>query len=207
MKLKNLILRAMFFPLLLITSQSALATVILGFTPGTQTVLLSGQASVDITASNLQNEYVGAFDFSIGWDSSILSLASVSFGGALGGGLLSFQSESTDNGLGISSLTESSFLSDLTMLQTGVADIVLATLVFDTLSIGQSALSLTENISGGGFLGDEKGLLLAANANGGLIKVTSQVPVSETLSLMGIGLLALLGIRRRNGLAYNRAVR
>ena len=57
---------------------------ILSFTPNAQTVLLSEQASVNIVATNLQNEYVGAFDFDVSWDNSILSLASVSFGNALG---------------------------------------------------------------------------------------------------------------------------
>ncbi len=198
---KKLILRSMVSSFLLITSQSAFAVVILNFTPTAQTVLLSGQASVDITASNLQNEYIGAFDFDVNWDNSILSLASVSFGSALGGGLLSFQNESTNNGLGISTLAEASFLSDLTSLQTGTTDIILATLVFDTLSVGQSILNLTGNIPGGGFLGDENGFLLATNANTGSINVVAtQVPVPETLFLMGAGLLTLLSVRRRNGL-------
>jgi len=201
MTLKKSVLRAIFLPLLLVTSPSVLATVILDFTPGTQTVLLSGQASVDITASNLQNEYIGAFDFNVAWDNSILSLSSVSFGSALGGGLLSLQSASINNALGISSLAESSFLSDLTSLQTGTADIILATLVFNTLSVGQSVLSLTGNLPGGGFLGNESGLLLAANADTGIINVVDNpIPVPATLLLMGTGLLTLLGIRRRNRL-------
>jgi len=198
---KKLILRSMVSSFLLITSQSAFAVVILNFTPTAQTVLLSGQASVDITASNLQNEYIGIFDFDVNWDNSILSLASVSFGSALGGGLLSFQNESTNNSLGISTLAEASFLSDLTSLQTGTTDIILATLVFDTLSVGQSILNLVGNIPGGGFLGDENGFLLATNANTGSINVVAtQVPVPETLFLMGTGLLTLLSVRRRNGL-------
>ncbi|NOX91238.1 MAG: PEP-CTERM sorting domain-containing protein [Gammaproteobacteria bacterium] len=201
MMFKKLILRSMVSSFLLITSQSAFAVVILNFTPTAQTVLLSGQASVDITASNLQNEYIGIFDFDVNWDNSILSLASVSFGSALGGGLLSFQNESTNNSLGISTLAEASFLSDLTSLQTGTTDIILATLVFDTLSVGQSILNLVGNIPGGGFLGDENGFLLATNANTGSINVVAtQVPVPETLFLMGTGLLTLLSVRRRNGL-------
>jgi len=197
---KKLILRGMVLPLLLITSQSVFATVILSFTPSTQTVLLSGQASVDIVASNLQNEYIGAFDFDVSWDNSILSLSSVSFGSALGDGFLSFQDANTNNGTGTSSLAESSFLTDLTSLQTGTANIILATLIFDTLSVGQSALSLTGNILGGGFLGDENGLLLTASANTGLINVVStSIPEPETLFLMGVGFLALFGLRRRNG--------
>jgi len=200
--LKKPVFRAMFLLLLFITSQSAVATVILSFTPDTQTVLLFGQASVDITASNLQDEYIGAFDFGVGWDNSILSLASISFGNALGGGFLSLQSENINNGSGISDLAEVSFLSDLTLLQTGTADIILATLVFDTLSVGQSVLNLTGNIRGGGFLGDENGLLLAADANSGLINVVaSPVPLPGALFLMGGGLLGLWGVRWRNGLA------
>jgi len=194
---KKSILPSIVLPLLLISSPSAFATVILDFSPSVQTVPLSGQASVDITASNLQSEYIGAFDFDISWDSSILSLASVSFGNALGGGLLSFQAENTNNSMGTSSLTELSFLSNLTSLQTGNTNIILATLIFDTLSTGQSALALAGNISGGGFLSDENGNLLAASANSGLINVVT-VSAPETLFLMGIGLLMIFGIRRRN---------
>ncbi len=200
MMLKKLILRGMILPLLLITSQSVFATVILSFSPNTQTILLSGQASVNIVASNLQNEYIGAFDFDVSWDNSILSLASVSFGNALGGGSLSLQSENTNNGLGTSNLAESSLLSSLTSLQTGTTNIILATLVFDALSVGQSVLNLTGNISGGGFLGDENGGILDTSTNPGLINVvTTSIPEPETLFLVGVGLLALFGLRRRNG--------
>ncbi|MCF6338541.1 MAG: PEP-CTERM sorting domain-containing protein [Gammaproteobacteria bacterium] len=197
MMLKKLILRGITLSFLLTVSQSAFATVILGFTPNTQTVLLSGQASVNIVATNLQNEYVGAFDFDVSWDNSILSLASVSFGNALGGGSLSLQSENTDNGLGTSNLAESSLLSSLTSLQTGTTDIILATLIFDTLSVGQSILNLTGNIPGGGFLGNENGSLLTTSANTGLINVVT-VSEPESLFLVGAGLLALFGMRRRN---------
>ncbi len=79
-------------------------------------------------------------------------------------------------------------------------NIILAALVFDALNVGQSVLSLTGNISGGGFLGNENGELLAANANTGLINVVStSTPKPETLFLLGAGFLALFGIRRRNG--------
>ncbi len=197
--LKKLILQSITLPLLLVASQSVFATVILSFTPNTQTVLLSGQASVNIVATNLQNEYIGAFDFDVSWDNSILSLASASFGNALGGGSLSLQSESTNNSLGTSSLAESSLLSSLTSLQTGTTNIILATLVFDALNVGQSVLSLTGNIAGGGFLGNENGNLLAASANTGLINVVStSIPEPETLFLVGVGFLALFGLRRRN---------
>lgn len=200
--IKKLMLHGITLFLLLMTSQTVFATVILGFTPNTQTVLLSGQASVDITASNLQNEYIGAFDFNITWNNSILSLSNISFGNALAGGTSSFQSETIDNGLGTSNLAESSFLFDLTSLQTGTADIILATLIFDTLSVGQSVLNLTENILGGGFLGDENGSLLTTNADTGIINVVDVIatPVSapETLFLMGLGLLAIFSVRRRN---------
>jgi len=197
--LKKLILQSITLPLLLVASQSVFATVILSFTPNTQTVLLSGQASVNIVATNLQNEYIGAFDFDVSWDNSILSLASASFGNALGGGSLSLQSESTNNSLGTSNLAESSLLSSLTSLQTGTTNIILATLVFDALNVGQSVLSLTGNIAGGGFLGNENGNLLAASANTGLINVVStSIPEPETLFLVGVGFLALFGLRRRN---------
>jgi len=198
---KKLILRGITLPLLLMTSQSVFATVMLDFSPNTQTVLLSGQASVDVTASNLQNEYIGAFDFGIAWDNSILSLSSISFGSALGGGVSSFQDENTNNSLGISNLSESSLLFDLTSLQTGTADIILATVVFDTLNVGQSALNLTGNILSSGFLSDENGSLLTASANSGLINVVTSIPTPETLFLVGLGLLALFATRRQN--SYN----
>ncbi len=200
MRFNKLILRAVAFSLLLMASQSVFAVVILNFSPNSQTVLLSGQASVDIVASNLQNEFIGEFDFIASWDSSILSLANVSFGSLLGDGTNSIQSEITDNVAGSSILAEVSFLSsaDLFLSQPGTGNFILATLVFDTLTVGLSDLTLTQNISGGGFLGDGGGLLLAANANPGSINVVAaSVPEPGTLFLIGIGLLTILTLRQR----------
>lgn len=193
----NKILRGMAMAFLLMLSQSAFAVVVLDFSPNTQTVLLPGQASVDIMATGLNNEYIGGFDFIVDWDTSILSLASVSFGSSLG--FFPFQAEITDNALGTSNLAELSF-EDVTLFQTGITDFILATLVFDTLSVGLSALNLTENILGGGFLSDETGFgALAATANTGYINVISTaVPEPGTLLLMGIGLLTVLSVRRQN---------
>jgi len=196
---KKSILKGMALSLLLMTSQSVFAIVILDFTSNTQTVLLGGQASVDITASNLQNEFIGEFDFNVNWDSSILSLSGISFGNALGGGG-AFSLQGTTDVQGMATLAETSLVTDLTSLQTGTTDIILATLVFNTLNVGSSALTLTGNIDGG-FLGDEIAELLATEANSGLVNVVSS-SVSEpgTLLLMGIGLLTFLSGRRRTNL-------
>ncbi len=192
---KKIILKGMVVAFLLMAYQSAFATVILDFSPNSQTVVLSGQASVDIVADNLQNEFISGFDFNTSWDSNILSLANVSFGSALGPP--SFPSATIDNSLGFSNLSDISFLFDLTSVQSGTGSIILATLVFDTLTVGMSDLTLTGNISGGGFLSDEYGLLLAANANSGSINViAASVPEPGTLFLLGAGLLTILSIRK-----------
>lgn len=194
---KKIIFKGMVFFLLLMGYQSAFATVILDFSPNSQTVLLSGQASVDIVASNLQNEFISGFDFNTRWDSNILSLANVSFGSALGSP--SLPSVTIDNSLGFSNLADISFLFDLTSVQSGTGSIILATLVFDTLTVGVSDLSLTGNIPGGGFLSDEYGFLLATSANSGSINViTATIPEPGTLFLLGIGLLTVLSIRQRS---------
>ncbi|MDH3431557.1 MAG: PEP-CTERM sorting domain-containing protein, partial [Gammaproteobacteria bacterium] len=88
-------------------------------------------------------------------------------------------------------------------LQDGIAPVVLATLIFDAISIGTSDLSFTGNILGQSspfnLLGDELGIPLAVLEPGtGSITVVpvAQVPEPGSLLLLLTGLLAMI-VRRR----------
>lgn len=180
---------------LLCASQSSFA-VMIGFEPNYQLVNLGDQATVDIVVSDLGGAEIGGFDFSTAWDDSILALSDVSFGSALGDTDPFSLETMIDSiaGIGNVELSGLSLLFDLTGLQNGVDDVVLATLTFDTLSTGISGLDLIGSIlPRGGFLSDSAGMLLATTANSGEIEVVASVPVPAPTSILlfGIGFLAM----------------
>ena len=180
--------------LLLLTNQ-AYAVPVLTFTPNTQTVALGNQATVTIGVSGLSNEFVGAYDFSVNWDSSILSLSSVDFGNFLDGPNSSTTSVIASTG----SVNVAEVSLGLLVNQDGFSDIELFTLTYDTLGLGDSFLDFTAGIEPNfGFLGDELGQELAVNTSQSLITVMETTSVSEPglIWLMSLGLTGLLGFRR-----------
>ncbi len=189
------------FGFLVLVSQLAFESQIveaisLEFVPDTQTVALGDPVTVDVFASNPGGTLVGAYDFFVNYESSVLTLNTVVFGSALGGPLDSLRDDA-ESSVGTVNLSELSFLTDLTALQNGADNVLLFTMVFDTDSLGTSALTFSENIAGivDGFLGDESGQAIVLDAVGtGDINV---VPVPGAIWLMGSGLLALYGFKNR----------
>lgn len=189
------ILRILKVALFLVVSTSYVPisqAVMLEFSPQNQVVQFGDQATVDIFATDLTGEFVGAYDFFVNYDSSILGIADFIFADSLGGPLSSI--ETTDFQDGSINAAAVSLLFDLTSLQDGVSDVLLFSVVFDTLALGVSDLLFQENILGiaGGFLGDEVGAPLLTAVTAGSIEVVDSLQVAEPslLFLLLAGLLA-----------------
>ena len=196
-------------PLLLLAAGrvDAVSIVSLEFAPAAQTVNLGAQATVDINVTDLSGELIGAFDFDVLWDSSLLSLASADFGPSLGGGPFdSFQSDPlSDPGNptfgvpGVANMSELSLLFDFTGLQNGIDPVTLFSLTFDTLDTGTSSLTFAPGFFGD-YLVDDFGLTLITDANTtGSITIERSSVIAEpgVLTLMALGLLLPGFMRRR----------
>lgn len=175
--------------------------ILINFDPVAQTTEFGNQVSVDVTAdAGGQVDLFGpvviaAYDLIVNWDSTLLSLADVMFGGSLGDPELVESLQGTVPGTGMVNVAEVSFLFDFTGLQDGSV-FTLFTLVFDTLDVGTSSLDISDPI-----VGDFAGLPLEAVLGTGSIEITERtVAVAEpgTLLLFMTGLLAIRSVRRRS---------
>jgi hypothetical protein len=191
---------AILLPFLFFAAGRALAMPTLEFVPSAQTVNLGDQTTVDINVTGLSGEFVGAFDFDVNWDSSLLSLASVDFGTSLGGPVDSAQSNPlTDSsnptfGLaGTANVAEVSF-ADLSTLQTGTDPFSLFSLTFESLAAGTSSLAFSPGLFGG-FLGDDLGFSLLTDASATGAITVDPIPAAVYLFLSGLGALTWLGKR------------
>jgi len=174
---------------------------VIAVAPANQSVLLGNQATVDISYSGA---FIGDFDIDISWNTAIIDLASLSFGTQLGGPADSIQSSSP--GLGTVNAFEISLLTDipsLMALQPGQTATLL-TLVFDTLSVGASPVSIIVNA-----LGDENGNadtnLIVSNGQITVFQRNGVIPEPSSLLLMGAG-VAWLAWRGRRVRAYHRSL-
>lgn len=160
----------------------------LSFTPSSSSVGIGGNVAVDITISGLDaGADLGAFDFSVLFNSAALGITGYTLGNGLGdlGAMEALDISAGNIGGGLFNLSEISFLSDLSA-QAGT--FTLATLYFTGLSNGDSLLSFS-NVT----LGDAFGNMLAADLGTGTI---SAVPEPQIL-LLFLGGLGLLGFVRR----------
>ena len=171
--------------------------------PSSQSVSVGSTTTVDLVISGLGDgsaPSLGTFDLDVGFDPAVLDFSGATFGNQLdlfGFGDLQFVTP----GVGTVNLFELSLesITDLDTLQTG--SFVLATLSFDALASGSSALSIAVNA-----LGDSLGDPLEAEVTGGTIRSVgdvSPVPEPASLPLVGIGILSMvaLAMRRRRKIA------
>lgn len=193
--MKNRLITAIVTTLTLCTALPATAITI-EFIPPSQSVSVGSTTTVDLVISGLVDNAapsLGAFDLDVGFDPSVLN-----FSGAALGNQLDLFGLGTINGvisgIGTVNLFELSLesVADLDTLQAG--SFLLATLSFDALASGSSALSITLNA-----LGDSSGNPLDAEIVGGTIGSVGAVPEPASLPLIGIGILSMIALvmRRR----------
>jgi hypothetical protein len=171
------------------------SAITIGFNPSSQLVGIGSTAMVDLVISGLGDgaaPSLGTFDLDVGFDPSILSFSSATYGNQLdlfGLGDIQFLTI----GVGTVNLFELSldFADDLDNLQTN--SFFLATLSFNTIASGNSELNITVNA-----LGDSNGNQLQNELLVGNVDVQSvnQVPVPPAFLLLGSGLIGLIGTRR-----------
>jgi hypothetical protein len=171
--------------------QSPAQAITIGFA---QEVELGSPVDVPIVVSGLGDAAppsLSSFDLDVSFDPSILAFDSVAFGDPLLGDQLDlFGSGSLTDvlpGAGTVNLFELSFdlPSDLDTLQAG--SFTLATLTFDTLALGTSAIDISANA-----LGDAFGDPLVADLPSGFVKV---IPEPGSALLLAFGALAVLILR------------
>ncbi|MER0203898.1 MAG: hypothetical protein DU480_08600 [Nitrosomonas sp.] len=165
--------------------------------PVSQTVTLGNTAVIDIGISGLgdhSSPSLGVFDLDILFDPAILGFNSVVFGdSALGDqlDLLGFGSitdvKTVSGSINLFELSLDS-AADLDSMQSG--EFVLARILFNSLSIGDSALQIVVND-----LGDANGAAITAAVSDARITV-SAIPEPDSIFLMISGLLVIFLFRK-----------
>jgi hypothetical protein len=157
-------------------------------------VVVGSEVSVDVTASGMVDggaPSMGVFDFDLAFDSLLLEVVSVQFGGGLdvlGLGAI----DSVLIGAGTVNLLQLSLdtVEDLHALQPD--EFSLATITFAALAEGASALELSVNA-----IGDAFGVAIPVSiANGEVVVVAVPEPASALLMAGGLALM-VASLRRR----------
>lgn len=172
----------------------------LKITPTSQTVGLGDSASVDIEVYDLGAEIVAAFDLDLLYDPAILDATDVEFGSELSLGMpFIFSLPSEDLSIpGVVDFAEVSLLPDAFLSAIQPDSFTLATISFDAIGLGTSALTLVVNDDPlfNDVKGLENGVLdfdLVADGSITVVEELTPTPEPGTISLLGVGLIGMLG--------------
>jgi hypothetical protein len=164
---------------------------------GSDTIGPTGIATIDLNISGLTPGLtaLGTFDVNIDFNSSVVNFVSATYGDPILGDQLNFNGlalQETTPGVGTTELFQLSLDDPSTLLSSQPASFTIATLTFDAVGTGTSALALSLNA-----LGDQNGNSLNATLQNGSIAVTgatAQVPEMEATSAASALSLLLGGI-------------
>ena len=195
MSLKKLFSYGLFFLIYITTSQYASAITI-NIVPDSQTVQVGDAFNLDVVVSGLSsaNEIVSAYDLDISYDTSILNATAVSFGSYLDSPLYPSIQDSVLPGT--VNIAELSFLFDDELALQQTDSFTLATLSFDALMAGVSAIAFVADPVYGIDVKGRNAQILPLGVNNATVTVNSiiNVPEPNTLALM---LIALVGLSIR----------
>lgn len=167
--------------------------VIISVDPANQTIPLGAPVSINVAIAGLGSGSLslGAFDFNLSFDPSLIAFNSITFGDPAHGDQLaplvgSITGSSFDSALGYVHQYEISLdlAGDLNAMQPGA--FILTSLTFTTIGVGNSSLRISDLI-----LGDAYGNPLTPNINNGTIRVVSVVPEPSTY-IAGFSALGML---------------
>lgn len=171
----------------------SVSAVTLSIEPASQFVTASDPVSVDIVFSDLSGGLdLSAFNFNVHYDASILSFDSYVLGSELTDLFMGQDDYSGGNvGSGIVNLSELSWLMDFTAQPDSF---VLATITFDTIATGTSALTFSNVLLGDVSASPISGITFE---EGSIEVASAPVPEPATMFLLGSGLLGLVGCRKK----------
>lgn len=163
----------------------------LSFDPLVSLINIGDMLEVNISISDLSGSYIGAFDFNVNFDDTILTFDSYILSDNLGDISLGDADDWSlgDLGFGTVNIAELSWLWDLSFQEDSFT---LATLFFTGNSAGNSELEFGfANIS------DDWGDPIVVSLGMGTIDVAAPIPEPGTIFLLGIGLAGLAGTKFR----------
>jgi hypothetical protein len=173
--------------------------VTLRLVPGMTTVDLGDPLSIDIVVSELgagNAPSVGDFDFDITYDDTILLATGVDFGLLLGDpGLFEADAGFDLSISGVVDLFEVSFLSTTELDTLQPSSFTLATLSFNTVGLGTSALNFTQINLDDAFAQSLNPVMLGSSVT--VVSSVSAIPIPPTLWLFGASLISFIGFSNR----------
>jgi hypothetical protein len=175
-------------PLALLMSSFQAQALLLELSPSTQGVTLGDQVTFELFARSVGSDQIGSFDVTLGFDSALLALNEVFFGPSLGDPDLLESIVGVTPGIDQVGLSQVSLLFDLSGLQDG-SDLLLSSIVFDTLSVGLGSLGFLSASVSDGFGSPLQQLLLGESVS--VMVDPARIPEPGTLLLLTAGLLML----------------